>query len=261
MIIYRSLAVILILGLVLPCGRLVMAQTSKEGGQRTGKQGRFEQDIWSEVRELLRDNVRSPAASKLAYARYATQACVDRKFGGPFTWGSFFGVEELFPALRSDRVYLIVFRLHWPTNKSAEKNLVLCFQRTRQKLKLIYSFPYTFPEGTKSVPYVAAKPKTLLAYLHRWGFLPTSRLSADAQRDITTVREYVRYAVVPYTSKLEFFLTSDMGGNGQGPVNVASYNRDVDMLTDKKISTKEFYRRYGLPIPRRELDLLKRKSK
>jgi hypothetical protein len=240
---------------------LVTAQTSKEGGQRTGKQGRSEQDMWSESRELLRDNVQSPAASKLAHARYATQACVDRKFGGPFNWGSEFGIEELSPALRSARIYLVVYNCRWPTNKSAEKNLVLCFQRTGQKLKLVYSFPYTFPTGPNSVSSVAGKPKTLLDYLNARGFLPTGRLSAEAQRDINSVREYVRYGINPYTSTLEIYMASDMGGNGHGPVNVAFYNRDLDMLTDKGISTKEFYRRYGLPIPKRELDLLEPKRK
>ena len=243
-----------VLGLTILCGTSVTAQSSEQGGQERDNE-RLMSAADKQGLQILRETNEFRRASELAHERYAT-ARLESYFHGRTSWGSFFGVEALFPALRSDRMYLVVFRLHWPTETSKERNVVLCYQRTNNKLKLVYSFRYIFPDR---VAYRAQKPRTFLEYLHSSGFVPVGRISRNARKDISAVRDYVRYGVVPYTGTLGPYMTSEISKNGL--VDPATYQIENDPFTNKEIKEEEFYRRYGLPIAKRELELLKRSGK
>jgi hypothetical protein len=116
----KTLRILLVaLVLITKSGPPAAAQSSEHGGKALTWREAHKQDI-----EVLRETNRISGAYELAHNRYAT-ARLESYFHGRTSWGNFFGVEALFPALRSDRMYLVVYNLRWPTETSKETNVVL----------------------------------------------------------------------------------------------------------------------------------------
>lgn len=240
-----------VLGLAMLYGRPVAAQSGDQSVQERK---------WNSDAPILRECISIPCASKLAHARYETLR-LERHLRGGLNWGQFFGVAALFPALRSDRMYLLLYNWRWPNETSKPKNLVLCYQRTNNMLKLVYRIRYEYPSSV--APYVRT-PSTFLEFLQARGFVPVGPISSNAKNDMSTVRDYVWYGVVPYTSSLEIYMAADIlvhDTGRYGPRGMKSYQINYDPFTGKEFKDLGFYRKYGLPIAKRELDLLKRSSK
>lgn len=248
---------LVILGLAILCRLPAAGQSSEPAGNERENDAEAlhppdKQDI-----QILRETIRSNRASNLAHARYAT-ARLERYGHGYISAGTFFGEQILFPALRSDRMYLVLYNIPWPRPDSKVANHMLCFQRTRNKLRLLYSFRYKWPAAGG----FHGRPRTLLEYLHGGSNVPVGRMSRYARRDISTARDYVVYQVVRVIRELQIFTTSDISEEGRlDPRTFVNYYADRDPLTNKQITEQEFNRRYGFPIAKREMELLKRSSK
>jgi hypothetical protein len=76
----------------------------------------------------------------------------------------------------------------------------------------------------------------------------------SVKNDLATERDYVQYRCVPQIGALEVYALSDTK-NGQPPGEFGEerYYLGEDPLTKAHVNSDEFFRKYGLPVSKREL--------
>jgi hypothetical protein len=199
----------------------------------------------------------SAKAKRLEFERYRLWHRVQSKFGFPFQT-HYSRTELLFPAGKSDRLYLVLMAPWWPSWSASGTDELFCFQLDNYKVILVYKVSLTLRVSSSN----EIRPfKNLLDYMPREYWAIRGRISNVVQNDLAMERNYVSYEYDPIESTLDVFLLSDLSDLKKRVPDVAqreAYFILEDPLTHSKFkeNSEEFYRKYGFPVARGELSYI-----
>jgi len=190
-------------------------------------------------------------AKRVAFERYQFLKRLQSRCQLPFYHSMESASDWLFPAGRSDRVYIILWKIYW--SPEAPDFLVLCYQHTHGKDKLVYKVHHDPDRFRNRKPLrdaeLEAPIKSLHDYLLRIGTDLTGRISQYAKSDLAQERDYIIYKHDVFNGHLTVSSLAD----GEVPRRLdkeEEYLVDMDLLTGER----NFYGKYGLPVAKRELE-------
>lgn len=230
--------------------------------------------IIEQRRALLQLALGSPEAMRIARERYQMVHRFGATHGG-WPIGHMLGSYKdsvFFPAGRSDKMYVL---LHKPP-------AMYCYERLNGKDRLNYRVRLT-DRRRYTTGDILTKPRPLTSLLNLLTtdlVLHSGRLkeiysttvlgSRFAKRDLATRQEYVQYDYEIPVSELVVSMLWDRDAKSFD-ANQTWFDLDTDPITNTKLYTgkidrdgghtedtgqEEFYKKYGLPLARKELEQL-----
>ncbi len=168
----------------------------------------------------------------------------------------------LFPLGRSDRMYVLLTPGYW---HGQELSCVFCYQRKSGKNKIVYRVNLENQDriAVKGRPLKISTPfSNLLAYFTSESLILVNSVahiqsyvvksSRFAKNDLAIKRDYVGYTCELVTDTLQVSLLSHFRSDGFDLE--AWYDLGTDNSTQIE-GTQQFYKKYGLPVAQKELEL------
>lgn len=193
-------------------------------------------------------------AKRIARERFQFLKRLEAKFSGLpiYSMGGDYCDVAIFPVGRADRLYLFLW---FDSDEVPTGNYVYCYQRKDGKDELVYRLtldpvdgPAKQGKGIKSLlDYIhLAGHATLSGHKPGGGYVIEGRISRFARNDLAVRREYALYCCDIMNDVLQVGLLSDVEVGSVLPVKVAHYD-----------TAGEYFERYGLPVSRKEMALIR----